>query len=783
LNSEASRGGLAVAATLAAAWGLLFAPALLGGGQFLYRDAGRMHHPVKRWIAEELRRGHLPEWNPYAGMGVPVVATAVDAPLHPLNLLLVALPFETAFKAWVLLSVLGAGLGAAAWARRLGRSPVGAAAAGLAFMLSGFVVSSTDNLTYLTTLAAAPWLLAAAHLAVTKGGPAPLLAVTAASFLTAAGGDPMGWAIAVALAAAQPLLLEGPLGSRPALRAGAVAAVSVLGAAPVILPVLAWLPQSSRAAGLASVDYLRWNLHPLRLLELAVPHLLRSPTTGTLYASVFHAYAGNEYTPIPWVISIYAGAAAVALAAFGAVRDRGARRLALLAILFAWMALGPYAGFGWLVRHVPLLSSFRFWEKLVAWVTLLLAAAAGAGVDRLLETPREGRRLALAAGCAGAVLAACWAAAAAAPGALARRVQLGEAADLAQALVANVRDGTGTAAVSLALLAAVALLLARGSLARLAPAALLSVLALDLCAVNVRAYVLSRPAILSEPSPVADRLRADPGLPRVITPFRITPERWPELPQVEAGWRWLARTAGAACNVAQRVGNLDVYTGMYPARLLRFRERTDSTTVAAPAALFGFGTVVVPGSADLAAKARPSGRGEATLADPELPAFLVRQPARPRVGLAGTLEAADASRALEFALSPGAAATRASVVEGPVPPGYRPPAGEARLVVDEGERLVVAARADGPALLVVNDEWADGWTARVDGRAEPILAVNYLARGVWLPAGDHTVELRYRTPWLREGALAAAATALSLLGLSIRSRARRRAAGEGRVGS
>jgi hypothetical protein len=186
------RGGVAVVATLVAAWAVLFAPALLGDGQFLYRDAGRMHHPVKRWIAEELRRGHLPEWNPYAGMGTPVIAGAVDAPLHPLNALLVLAPFEAAFKGWVLLSVLCAGLGAAAWARALGRAPAGAAATGLAFMLSGFVVSSTDNLTYLSTLAAAPWLLAAGHAAGSRLRPAPLLAVTVASFVTAAGGDPMG---------------------------------------------------------------------------------------------------------------------------------------------------------------------------------------------------------------------------------------------------------------------------------------------------------------------------------------------------------------------------------------------------------------------------------------------------------------------------------------------------------------------------------------------------------------------------------------------------------------
>ena len=70
----------------------VFPPAVLGPGQFLSRDNGRMHAPVKRLVAEELRRGRLPEWNPYGGLGYPMVGGAVDAVQHPFNLLFLALP-------------------------------------------------------------------------------------------------------------------------------------------------------------------------------------------------------------------------------------------------------------------------------------------------------------------------------------------------------------------------------------------------------------------------------------------------------------------------------------------------------------------------------------------------------------------------------------------------------------------------------------------------------------------------------------------------------------------
>jgi hypothetical protein len=250
-----------------------------------------------------------------------------------------------------------------------------------------------------------------------------------------------------------------------------------------------------------------------------------------------------------------------------------------------------------------------------------------------------------------------------------------------------------------------------------------------------------------------------------VTPLALDPDRWPELSECDGALRWLARTAGPAFNVERRIGNLEAYTGMLPARLARFRERSDRTALASSGALWGFGAVVIPGGADPAARPGLQGLGAAVGSDPELPALVLSQPARPRVGLAGELARADAAGALEFALSQGAAPSGRSVVEGALPAGYAPPAGEARLVSDEGERLLVEARADRPALLVVNDTNAPGWSATVDGRAAPIVAVNYLARGIWLPAGAHAVELRYRTPWLREGAALAALTLLALLGL------------------
>ena len=172
---------------------LFFAPAFQPGVQFLHRDQGRLHHPVKQYVAEELARGRFPQWIPEAGLGMPVVAGTVDMMLHPFHLLLVTLPFELGLTLWLVAAVALAGLGARWLAGLLGASEAGGLAAGLAFALSGYLVSSTDNMQYLSTAAAIPWLLGATLQFTRSPGPAPAAGLLAASFLAAAGGDPQGW--------------------------------------------------------------------------------------------------------------------------------------------------------------------------------------------------------------------------------------------------------------------------------------------------------------------------------------------------------------------------------------------------------------------------------------------------------------------------------------------------------------------------------------------------------------------------------------------------------------
>lgn len=757
---------------LAAAVALFFAPAFHPGLQFLHRDQGRLHQPLKAYVAGELARGHVPQWIPELGLGMPVVAGTADGMQHPFHLLLLALPFELGLKLWLVLSVWLAGLGAAALARRLGCDPPAALVAGAAFAFSGFVVSSTDNMVYLSAMALVPWLLAAGLAHAARGGAWRLLGVGGASFLCAAAGDPQGWGIAVALLPLAPWLAPEPSpGWRTRLARGAAAvAASLAGAAPVLLPLALWAPASSRADGFDWIVHLQYALLPVRLAELVIPGLLRDAEPGPT-SPLYMAYAGDATTPLPWILSQYAGASVAALAALSARTARG-RWLLGLAALAAWSALGRHGGFGQLAQALPVLGSLRYWEKMTGWLHLGLALAAAAGAQSLL---RDGapRRLPAWLGGAAALLGALAAAAHLAPAAVARwAAPPGGDLGAAARLTANLAGGALHAALALLLLAGAAALAARprGRAAALAPLALAAAVAADAGGANLQAYVLSPAAIAPGGGPIVEALRRQPGRPRVVTPFEIPPVRVAGLSPAEAVALVGARTATSGWNVGLRLGNVDYYTGMPPARPSRWRRRTGALGMLPGAGMFAATHVAIPGPAARAAEAGLPGPWRVAAEDPALGATLLEVPHRPRAYLAGRLRAVDRRAAMEFVLDGRNAVGDETVVESPVPSGHDGTRGRAEVVDDRAEAVEVALEAERAGLLVLNDAVTPGWTAEVDGRPAEIVPANYLVRGVWVPAGAHRVTFRYRTPGLLEGWLVLGAGGLGLALLAWRER-------------
>src|SRR3989454_2591606 len=115
----------------------------------IHRDALRFYLPIKQHLIERLSAGELPQWFPYDALGRPFIGVTVTGVFHPFTALYFFLPVPDAYRASTLLCCLAAGLGAFALGRTLEFSRWAALVAGIAFTLSGYIVSLTDNLLYL----------------------------------------------------------------------------------------------------------------------------------------------------------------------------------------------------------------------------------------------------------------------------------------------------------------------------------------------------------------------------------------------------------------------------------------------------------------------------------------------------------------------------------------------------------------------------------------------------------------------------------------------------------
>jgi hypothetical protein len=77
----------------------------------------------------------------------------------------------------------------------------------------------------------------------------------------------------------------------------------------------------------------------------------------------------------------------------------------------------------------------------------------------------------------------------------------------------------------------------------------------------------------------------------------------------------------------------------------------------------------------------------------------------------------------------------------------------ARFSLNEVEIAVDSPRA---SMLVCSESNMSGWRATVDGRPARIVPANYAFRAVEVPAGSHTIRLRYRAPGFYAGLLVTA---------------------------
>jgi hypothetical protein len=536
------------------------------------------------------------------------------------------------------------------------------------------------------------------------------------------------------------------------LRGAAAGVIGLALSGVQLLPAAVHIARTARADPTCQGVEATWALLGARLPELVLPGLFAHvvPTFDPVFAAVSGPGgwpAGVD--PAPFAASICVGLVPVALAGVGAFRGRDGVALAASALVLAWIAMGTALGAHALLRHVPIWQNFRYMEKVVGPLTLVLAILAAKGADAVASEGAAARRAwILGAGLAvAAALATAWLvdslepeAAALLRGRIPRWAWHPVVSWLGLLAWSRVRARVGERTGAWPLVAGVFALGAAASMVPLQPG--------------------DPAARLGPPVPA---LVAEPPGPRVATPY------WNPPPFVEPGPRILdddgrhgAALAVPSYNVGRRLDSVGRYTGMTPRRLLRLEGALGARWDRA-ARRFAVSHVLLDRPADDAQAAR---RALAVAGGEQLPAPFPgveawAVPHRPWAVFPRALRPVP-DEASAFTETIAAIARDDDTVTVLGGEGLAVAPGRVRAVSRGTEWLRVEAESADDATLVVSDAWWPGWEATIDGRPVPILQADTLVRAVPWPAGRHVLEMRYRPPEVRDG-LRLSAVALLLV--------------------
>lgn len=690
------RPGWIVAAVVAAIVIVVEAPILLGGQTWAAPGYQTAVVPSRAAAGAAWADGRAPEWWDGSGLGVPLAAEPAHGAIYP-PLALVGLGADPlpVIDALIVLHVLLAAIGLAAWARRRYELdddrlvPLAIAAGGAALGASGVLHAAL--LAGGFGVAWLPWVAWAAEgLAVAPRPRARALVLAAMLGATGLAGPP-GAAIDGALLAAAIALAGAGRGDRRAT-AGLVAAAIAAGAAAC---AAAWVPAVLHRTG-----------------DVAAAGAV-APTSTELLGWLAPAGAARFHLGGVWF-------ALAAIAVLGA--PRRAAPLAAIALGIAGTAFGPAITAADPAVHLAAAS----------------IALCGLGVGGLVRVWRERPGAALAAiGAAAVVIAAALAA---------RHVAIAASIGELVAVAALLIPATGARAAGLAVVAALALC-GPGLLAGRAAAPLVG-----------RAALLERPVLappvgarVYRPRTMATDTAGPPGRAVRIDPDTLTadaPDAVPEDP-IERARDDHATVAG---DIAARFGAASAQSAD-PGRQGSEDAIWFDAGIAGGRLLdrYAIGWAILPTSVIAAQRATPAAtRGRWALAE--------QRPARGRAFVAARARGAatvDEERRATFPPPDERATPLDTVVIAGGTDDPRPPSPPVACAITAAipERVDVSCPAGPAGWAVIADAWAPGWTVTVDGAEAEVVRADALLRAVRVGPGEHAIAWCYRTPGLRAALL------------------------------
>jgi hypothetical protein len=714
----------------------------LAGASLYFRDLAVHFLPLRRFALEGLWAGEVRLWNPLVHEGIPLSVPALG---YPPDLLQLLRPDEFGISLVLALHVPLAAIAFFAMARGFSLPVVAAAGGALVYALGGFLLSTVNLYVYLHAAAWAP-LVVLGLARDDRPGQERGIALGAAALavaLSTTGIEVVAQAVLIGVALGW-RRLTGRGAGRRLLGIATTLALAAAMAAPVLLLVAGQIEGSARGRGLPTDVVLAHSVHPFTLVQIVV---------GGLYGNVgnlANEWWGQNFFPrgFPYILSLYLGAAALALAAVGAMSGRRMRRtFVALAALALVVALGRWSGLAPLVDAVPVLRLFRFPVKAFFTVHFAVSSLAALGIAALVDGPpgRAWRRLGATAGSLGAILVLGMTLPAVLPGPFAafaaRFLTPDHDAVTRPLLLGRVLADAAAGGLPALLLCATAALVLRGLLAP------------------------SRGAGLAIAVVAADLLRAGAGLnPMVPTSFFApSSELSSALPDLREGRVFTcALEESSAYRAAREARRFDH-------ELWSFASLQETLTPFSNMR-FGIAAALSPDLTMLVPQARVLSPEEASCRDLDRILPRLREAGVRHVVSTTILNHPDLvhERTLRTAKT-APLEVRVYALVGSLPllrvttsaTGGAAITGQVSTQTRSAGRIEAVVDADQPATLIVGEGWSPGWRATVDGRSVDVGLAPGARSAIEVPRGRSRILMRFRPPGL------AAALAVSVFGLAV----------------
>ena len=367
---------------------LLF-PEIVFGGQTLYQtDISWIHYPRHIFAAEEWLAGRIPLWDPYQHNGLPFLAESQVGVLYlPSIIFLSSLSPSFELSLYILLHFSLGAIFTFFLARSLGLAYAPATVSGLVFGFGGFLMAQVPNLNIMTGSVWLPLILLATMESVRRrrlsvslvaGIPFALQIFTAQpqvvvySILTV-----LGYGVYRLVA---DYFNVTPRSLKHAARSILLTLTPLLSglllASPQWLATLELQQLSVRSSELGLGFLVKNSLPPVMLLNLVLPSLFGNNVTGFKGGDPFQ----EDF--------LYIGFVPLVLIFFSVpqYRRRDALFFPVLLLAGLLLALGNYTPlYEYVIQYLPGVSLFRIPSRWLLVVSLALAIMAGMGFQTILE--------------------------------------------------------------------------------------------------------------------------------------------------------------------------------------------------------------------------------------------------------------------------------------------------------------------------------------------------------------------------------------------------------------